>query len=272
MPRVLVLVATVLLASCGGGSDDDTAPTTVPETTAVIEVTTVPPTTAPVPETTVARGNPRTATTQVTTMGPGNARLVGTVTGPEGPVTGAVVRVERFVGDAVATADVRSEGGNWSLDSILGGSYRVTVYRPPDLAQGAAEVFFLGADETKSLTTTLARLGQDSITATITPNPPLVGQPAVLTVRFGGGGVDPQGRVVVTPRPGVQVQLNIGSGIGIESQVVVFTDGGGNASWQVRCLMPGQFPASILVGNASSALILPACTAGPPPEPPGTTP
>jgi hypothetical protein len=270
----LVLVA-VLAASCSGGSGDDKTAepgSTTPETTAVIEVTTAPaPTEAP--ETTV-KGTPRTATTQVTTLGPGNARIVGTVNGPEGPITGAVIKVERFVGSAVATADLRSQAGTWSLDSILGGSYRVTIYRPPDLAQGTAEVFFLAADETKTLTTNLVRFGDASVTASIDPNPPVIGQPAVLVVRFGSGGVGPDGSVVVTPRPGVKVQLNVGPGIFLETLPNVVSDGAGAASWQLRCTSTGVFPATILVGNASSALVLPACVPPPAvaPAPPTSAP
>jgi len=264
MRRILALVlAAMLVTACSGGSDDKSSPTTSPspDTTGVIDVTTAPPTTA-TPETTI-RGTPRTVTTLTTTMGPGTARIVGTVNGPEGPITGAVVKVERFVGSAVATADVRTQGGNWSLDSILGGSYRVTIFRPPDLAQGAAEVFFLAADETKTLATTLVRFGADGITASVDPNPPLVGIPAVLIVRFGAGGVDGEGRVITAPRPGVRVQLSVGPGLSLESLAITSSDGSGAASWQIRCLITGVIPASILVGNASSALVLPACTAAP---------
>lgn len=257
---VLLVVAGLLAASCSGGSDDETAAATT--TTAVIEVTTAPPTSETVPETTVPRGAPRTTTTQPTAMGPGSARIVGTVNGPEGPVTGAIVKVERFVGSEVATADLQTQGGSWSVDSILGGSYRVTIFRPPDLAQASAEVFFLAADETKTITTNLTRFGENTITATIEPNPPLLGQPAVLVVRFGTGGVDAEGRVVTTPQPGVRVQLNVGPGVALETLALVTSDGSGSASWQIRCIIPGQFTAAIIVGNASSALILPPCTAG----------
>ena len=165
---LLLLVAALVATSCGGGGgkDKDPAPTTT-STTAVIEVTTAPPTTEAVPDTTVPRGSPRTVTSLATEMGPGTARIVGAVNGPEGPVTGALVKVERFVGSAVATVQVQSQAGTWSVDSILGGSYRVTIFRPPDLAQSQPEVFFLAADETKSLTTTLVRLGTNSITASI---------------------------------------------------------------------------------------------------------
>ncbi|MEA2715721.1 MAG: hypothetical protein QOI99_38 [Actinomycetota bacterium] len=269
MRRVVPLVAVLLLAtSCHGKSADKAA--TGPTTTATVVVdTTAPPATEPVPETTIARGTPRPATTAVpTAMGPGTARITGTVSGPEGPVTGAVVKVERFVGSEVATADVRTQGGSWSLDSILGGSYRVTIYRPPDLAQATAEVFFLGADETKNLTTNLVRYGENATTATIDPNPPLVGLPSVLVVRFGGGGVDAEGRVVVTPRSGIRVQLSLGPGVGLETAAAVVSDGSGAASWQVRCLVPGPFTATILVANTSSALVVPPCTPAPAAPPP----
>lgn len=272
---LLPLLAAVLATACGGGDGEEPEPTSTsaPDTTAVIEVTTVPPTTEPPPETTVFRGTPRTVTTQSTAIGPGTARIVGVVNGPEGPVTGAIVRVERFVGSAVADVEIQSEGGTWSLESVLGGSYRVTIYRPPDLAQVAPDVFFLAADETKTLTTTLIRLGTNSVTAEIQPNPPLIGVPAVLTVRFGSGGVDADGRVIVTPRPGVRVQLNLSSNITLQSSAIVVSGGDGSASWQVVCLQPGVFPASILVGNASSALSLPPCTAASQPaaEAPATT-
>ncbi len=274
MRKVLALLMVALLApACSGGGDDEPEATTtvVPDTT-VIEVTTVPPTTEAPPETTIARGSPRTVTSLATTIGPGTARIGGTVTGPEGPVTGAIVRVERFVGSEVAQVQTQSQGGAWAVDSILGGSYRVTIFRPPDLAQTAPDVFFLAADEAKTLTTTLIRLGSDTITAEMEPNPPLVGVPAILTVRFGSGGVDADGRVVVTPRPGVRVQLNLTSSISLQSATITVSDGNGAAAWQVVCLQPGQFPASILVGNASSSLLLPPCTiAPPPPAAPATT-
>jgi hypothetical protein len=267
---VILVVAALVATACGGGSDDnddDPSPTSVPPTTAPIEVTTAPPTTEAAPETTVPRGTPRTNTTALSTeMGPGTARIVGTVNGPEGPVTGAVVKVERFVGPAVATVQVQSQAGAWSVDSILGGSYKVTIFRPPDLAQTAADVFFLAADETKTLTTTLVRMGTNSVTASIDPNPPLVGLPAVLTVRFGNGGVDANGGVTFLPRPGVRVQLSLSAGgMSNESSPLLVSDGTGAVAWQVRCLAPGQFPASIIIGNASQALVLPPCTAAPPP-------
>jgi len=272
--RVLPLVVAALVAtSCSGGSDDKTAPSsTSPETTAVVETTT-PPSTEAVPETTVAPGTPRPPTTvSATTMGPGTARIVGSVAGPEGAITGALVKVERFAGTTVATADIQTLGGSWSLDSILGGSYRVTIFRPPDLVQTLPEVFFLAADETKTLATTLIRVGESTITASISPSPPAVGQPFALVVRFASGGVGPTGQLLLTPRPGVPVQLNVGPGVGLESPQIVISDGVGAATWLLRCLTAGPLPLAILVSNASSTLTVPACVASPVSAPPTSVP
>ncbi len=262
--RVLLAVVVALVAASCGGSGDDTTPTTPPTTaaptTTVSPASTLPPVTAP-------PGVPRTATTQITEMGPGEATLSGVVNGPEGPVTGATVKIERFIGDKVATQTVQTVAGAWTLPSILGGSYRVDVFRPPDLAQAAPDAFFLGATEVKQLSTTLVRYGTTGVTATIDPNPPLVGQTATLTVHYGGGGVDAAGNVVTAGQPGVRVQISPGPGLSVETAPVVFTDGNGAATWVVRCLQPGPVPVNLLTSTTSSAVSLPPCTAPTPGAP-----
>ncbi|MEA2703027.1 MAG: hypothetical protein QOJ69_2287 [Actinomycetota bacterium] len=262
--RVLLAVVVALVAVSCGGSGDKTPPTTTPTTaaptTTVAPASTLPPVTAP-------PGVPRTATTQITEMGPGEATLSGVVNGPEGPVTGATVKIERFVGTKVATQTVLTAAGVWTLPSILGGSYRVAVFRPPDLAQPAPDAFFLGAAETKQLTTTLVRYGSTGVTATIDPNPPLVGLPATLTVHYGGGAVDATGHVVASGQAGVRVQISPGPGLSVETAPVAFTDGTGAVSWVVRCLQPGPVPVNLLTATTSSAVSLPPCTVPPPGAP-----
>jgi hypothetical protein len=258
--RILLAVVVALGAVSCGGSGDKPPPTTVPPTivtTTVAPASTLPPVTAP-------PGVPRTATTLNTEMGPGAAILSGMVIGPEGPVPGATVRIERFVGDKVATQTVQTSAGAWSLPSILGGSYRVEAFRPPDLAQPAPDVFFLGGAENKQLNTTLVRYGSTGVTATIDPNPPLVGLPATLTVRYGGGTVDPAtGRVIPSGRAGVQVQIVTGPNFSVESAPVAITDGSGEVSWIVRCLQPGPVPVNLVTGATASTVSLPPCTIPP---------
>lgn len=259
--RVVVLLAAVVFAisGCSGSKSPDSAkPTTVP----VAVETTLAPVTTVRTEVTIG-GAPRTDTTIPTNLGPGQARITGTVTGPEGPVNGAVVRVERFAGQSKASVEVNSANGAWSVDSILGGAYRVQAFRTPDLAQGQAQSFFLGATETKDVALTLLRYGDNTLTATVDPNPPLVGVSTLLTVTSADAAVDARGQLSRVGRSGVRMQLVVSSSLLIESQSAVVTDATGTASWRFRCLAPGTFSVSLVISGAGSTLSLPPCAVGP---------
>ena len=258
--RSLVLFALVALvtAGCTGGDDADTAaPTTVAPTTTVAS------TTSTVRSTTTTTGVPRTTTTTIVTLGPGDATIGGTVSGPAGPVDGATVRVERLVGRSVATADVTtSAGGLWQMASILGGSYRVRAFKPPDLAQSPVEAFFLAATERKTIDFKLPAAGGEKITAVVNPNPPRVDQPATITITVGIGRVDDQGRPAITPRPGVPLTRAGGPGVVVESTPAVVTDGSGSASWRFRCTAEGANTVALTVGTGVTNVRFDGC--GPP--------
>ena len=269
MRRSALLLALVALvaAGCTGSGEPDTAAAPV----TVAETTTVPPTTTSttVPATTTTTGPPRTTTTTLVTIGPGDATIGGTVTGPAGPVDGATVRVERLVGRSVATTDVTtSAGGLWQLASILGGSYRVRAFKPPDLGQSGVESFFLGATERKTIDFQLPAAGGERITAVVNPSPPRLDQPATVTITIGIGRVDDQGRPVITPRPGVPLTLTAGPGIVVESTPVVATDANGSASWRIRCTILGANTVALTVGTGVTQVRFDGC--GPPVAPPTT--
>lgn len=263
---MLLLVALVAVAC--STPKPAAAPVTVPPTE---EPTTAPPsTTTPTTgkPTTTTSTIPRTTVTTALTVGPGNAFLSGTVRGPLGPVDGATVHVERLVGKAVATAEVvTSGGGGWQLSSVLGGSYRVRAFKPPDLAQSDVQTFFLAANERKVLDFSLTATGGDRITAVISPTPPRVDQIGTLTVTVGIARVDDQGRPALTPRPNVLLTLNPGSGYALESAAQVLTDGNGAGSWRVRCVIEGANAIAMTVGTGLTTINLPACgsAALPPP-------
>lgn len=269
---VLGLVLGASLTACGG-SEDRPAPVTTPTSAPASSTTTAPAVEVPV---TMAPGPPRSTTTVPLSLGPGEAALSGTVTGPEGAVNGAVVRVERLVSNRGAVADLRTdESGSWSLTSVLGGPYRVTAFKAPDLGSLEPQLFFLGSGERRSLTLALARVGENTITARVEPNPPRTGAPATFSVRLGTGRVDGDGAIVVEPTPAARLQL-VSEGLAIESPVQL-TDSAGRVSWLVRCLGTGSFPVALLVGNGISsgtglsAVPFPACEEGPPapaPSPP----
>lgn len=223
-----------------------------------------PTSTVPVTTSSTAAPQPRTVTTLSAALGPGGARLVGVVVGPEGPVPGATVRVERFLGDVGTLATVMTDAtGQWSLGEINGGRYRVRAWRPPDLAALEATVFFLAATETKNIGLTMARHGTDDIEVKITPDPPVAGQPATLQVTLSGGTVDAEGVLRAVARPNVSVQLAPGPGLVVESPSAVVTDPGGNAAFSVRCTQAGAQPAaSAVIAGVSRGLPLPVCAPG----------
>lgn len=258
MRRPAAAVLLLVAAACSGGSDRAT-PTTLPPVTeaptTLAPTTTV--TTVPIP-----RGAPRPTTTVAkVALTPGGATINGTVNGPAGPVEGATVKIERLVGKEVAATEIRSTGGSYSLASVLGGAYRIRAWRAPDLAQNGTEVFFLAANEVKRLDLVLVQYGAGGVIATVEPDPPKVDQPAVLTVKLGGGRVDDQGRVTTTPRGSVPVTLAVGGGLVLESPPQLITDPTGIGAWRLRCTAPGTFPVTLTIGTVATPLGVPPCVA-----------
>jgi hypothetical protein len=263
-PVLLVLALALVAVGCSDSGPAAAPPTTEAETT----TTTLPPTTSTTARpTTTSSTVPRTTTTTTVTLGPGDASLVGTVSGPAGPVDGAVVRIERLVGRAVATADVTTSGGGaWQLTSILGGSYRVRAFKTPDLAPSQVETFFLAANERRNLDFKLAAAGGERITAVVSPDPPRVDQPATVTITIGIGSVDAQGRSVLTPRPGLTLVLAERQAVSLLSPQNAVTDAGGAATWQFRCTMEGPAGFVLTIGTGATPVSIPNCA------PPGATP
>lgn len=268
MRRTVLLLTTLAVLAVACTSNKQAA---APPTTPVTE--TLPPSTTSttVKPTTTSSTVPRTTTTVALSLGPGDAFLGGTVSGPQGPVDGATVHIERLVGKSVATQDVTTTGGgSWQLPAILGGAYRVRAFKSPDLAQSDVQVFFLAATDHKTVDFKLAGAGGDRITAVINPNPARVGQPATLTITIGTGRVDDQGRPSVTPRPGVVVSLSGNQGYAVDSVPQRVTDGNGAAAWSVHCVVEGATSLSLTVGSGVTSVNLPPCGPAPAAAPPTT--
>ena len=257
---MLVAVAvTVLAGACRGSGSESADPSS---TTVPLASDTSPSTTGATTTLVTLPPKPRTTTTVSSALGPGAARLTGTVNAPEGPVPGATVRVERLFGDAIAATTVMTDAaGQWVVDGVNGGRYRLRAWRPPDLAALEPTLLFLGATEKKNVTMPVARYGNDSALVTTTPNPPVRDQPATLVVTVSNGVVDGEGILHASPRPGVPIQLVPGTGLALESPDVVVTDAAGNAGFAVRCTQPGAVPgAAAVIGGTSRTLALPACS------------
>jgi hypothetical protein len=173
--------------------------------------------------------------------------------------------VERLVGKDTATVNVTTAGGSWRLDAVLGGSYRVRAFKPPDLAQAQPEVFFLAANDTKNVDLKMDRYDGERITAVVQPDPPVVGQAALVTVQIGVARVDDQGRPSVAPRSGVRMKVTVGQTLILESAAESVTGADGSAGFTVRCVSAGTGSMSLTLPTGVTSVPLPACATAPAP-------
>jgi len=249
-------VALVVASACTGGSSPARVEKAETTTTAAA------PTTVPAPTTTVA-ASPRTLVTLPSELGPGPAHVAGTVTGPEGVVPGATVRVERLLDDTAVAATTVQAGadGRWAVDSVNGGRYRLRAWRPPDLAQVTPVVAFVTVDDSKPVDLPVLRYaGGANAVANVVPSPPVVGKPAVLVVTAASGDVDSEGVVHAGARPGVPVTLVVSANVVITTANPQATDGSGNAGFGILCNQPGPIIATVTVGTTPQPVQVPACS------------
>ena len=253
-----VLALVLIAAACGGDSDEDA---TAPTTTQVVETTMEATTTSSGPVTTVTTmpGRPRQTTTIPTDLGPGSARITGSVVGPQGLVTGAKVRVERLVGDDVASIDLVAADGRFTLPSVRGGNYRVRAWKAPELALTTPEVFFLAADEAKTVDLRLTRVTDVSVRIDLDVErlPPT--DPFTVTVQVYSGAVSEQGTVQGVSRPGLPVQVAVAAGLSLTGPDRATTDASGRASFRMRCTAPGPVAADAVIDGTRMSLGLPNC-------------
>lgn len=264
--RILVslLVVAAATAACAKTREDALPPVvrTVPTTsTTLIDYSTV--------ALAAVQSNPTTTVNQ----GPGRARLSGTVVGPDGPVPGAVVRVERLQDDAVVfKGDILTDAdGKWRTGRLVGGRWRARAWRAPDLADVRPDTVYLEASQAKSLQLTLDRFGAPAVTASVAPDPPIVGAQANIALAVTTASVDAEGVVHSAPLPSFWVKL-IGPTLAISGADSAPSGADGRVTFLVTCTAPGPSGvAAMLQSGASQPLTMPACTEPPPPpQPPGT--
>jgi hypothetical protein len=205
-------------------------------------------------------------------MSGGTARLHGQLTGPDGPVNGATVRIERFVEDRVGRMDVTSGGdGTFEATGLPGGRYRVRAWLRPSLTVTHPAVVFLSAangDETVDLA--LERRANSAMSGTAGVRGWQVGQTAGVAVLVTQEYVDNDGIARSGGVPGVAIVLAASGPVQIAGEAQVVTGADGYARFTVACVAPGQPGLSASSGGYSRQIPLPYCAA--PPPPPTTTP
>ena len=263
-PLVLAAVA-LLLGGCAGGVDS----LSVPSPTGTTVPVPAPPDSLPaglagVTEWPVAG----VTTTTAPRIGPGSASLNGSVTGPNGPVAGATVQVDRFVGNQFASARTTTAAdGTWSFRNILGGDYRVRAWQAPDLDMQAPQTVFLAATQPQSVSLQLTSYQGQQVQVAINPANPVLHQPANLVIQVTNPSVSPDGILTAPPVAGTPVTLVNGPGWQVDNGNPLPTNASGQTTFVVECTVAGSDPLSAQVGtNPPVSLQMPACS-----PPPSTT-
>lgn len=269
-PAALAAAGALLLAGCGVDSFHFATPpdTTLPAST----TTTAPPDFTGALEATVPGSS--SSGPAVTIQG-GKASLSGTVAGPSGPVGGASVEVERFVGDRSAGLRVTSApNGAWAVPGIHGGRYRVRAWQTPTLALADPQVFFLGGTESRQVPLDLAPYNAQEVSTAANPLTAPVGEGINVAVSVQTQTVDSDGYVSYQPSPNVPVQLSSSGPVQVAA-TPLSTDGQGLATFTLACLGDGgvSATASTPTGTSQAAPGLSCYTlSAPPPTVPSPAP
>lgn len=213
---------------------------------------------------------PGRTTTTLTEVG--DAVLSGIVEGPQGRVAGAVVRVERLVGDAVQLREARTgQDGTFVLEGVPGGRLRVRAFAPPSLTMLEPDIFFLADGDQRDLRLAVREHAGLVVLSDVTPRAPTAGSNVSLAVRVLRRVVDEQGIARTEPIPGVPLQLSASGWVFLNGQAS--TGGDGVAVFTFRCEQATSVSASVSLSDGgqdrSYPLDVPSC--GPRPTTTTTT-
>lgn len=204
--HVATLVGTaiaVLLAACGAPDSGLLPPPSSTSSTSAA------PTTVPVDRSLIALDPLPGEVTTTVPLESGRSTIRGRVLAPEGDAAGALVRVDRLVGDAVQRRNVPAgPGGEFVLPNVPGGRYRVRAFLAPRLAMMNSEIFFLEDGGTKEIDLRTELF--EGLTAKGSTNPaaPIVGQGVNLAIRVAQRSVDGEGVGREVPLPGIPVRVS----------------------------------------------------------------
>lgn len=214
-------------------------------------------------------------------FGAGSVTLAGRVLGPDGPVPGASVRIERIVGNSTAERTVFTDKqGRFTLRDVPGGRLRLRAWKVPNMAMARNVVVF--ASGTTTVVLKAERFTATDVRWAAAPSLPIEGQAVNLVVQVSRRRVDDSGVIGFEQITGLAVRLIPLGSLQPDGAAERLTDDSGRASFPMRCNAAG--PAQIraqLASGEDATLDLPAClplpttTLAPPPpstEPPTVAP
>lgn len=202
----------------------------------------------------------------------GELVMNGTVRGPDGPVAGATVLLERFVGQSSGSLEVRTDGdGEWIAIDVYGGRYRFRAWRTPDLAMAASELRFVAADAEVDLGLTVARYDGADVTGDVDDADPEVGATATVTALATRRQVDGRGIITTSPASGRDATVTAFGPWRLNGSPRAVIDAVGRVSWTFTCEAAGSVSARIVAlgteTTVSATCVVPVVLE-PPVEPP----
>ena len=245
-----LLTAGLALCGCAAGAVDALP---APPTTEVAAATT----TLPEPPSIPLESIGGTTTTTGPAVAPGNSVLQGAVTGPTGPVPGATVRIERVADSgAAAYIDMGTRAdGTWTAPGVRGGAYRVRAWRAPDLAMAGPVTLFVGAGQTGTVQLQLQQFTGVQVSASMAPNPAVIGSAAQLVVQVTHRSVSASdGTVSSQAQPGAGVELQGSADWTVVGSNPAVTDARGQVTWQLECQSAAAGSLDVLIGGTTYPL------------------
>jgi hypothetical protein len=245
--RVGIALAAALLGAaavgCSSGAPDASPP---PDTTRHLPPLRTP---QPLPDTRGVSLTPvgGTRPTFPVAVHGGDLVMGGVVNGPNGPVAGATVRLERFVGSSSASLDVRTNGdGRWVAIDVFGGRYRIRAWHAPNLAMASSDLHFLAADAEVDLALSVDRYDGSDVTGGVDDGDPEVGASAVVTALVTDQRVDADGIITTAPAAGRDARI---TGFGpwtLAGEPTATVDDAGRVSWTFTCTATGSVSARVV--------------------------
>ena len=186
----------------------------------------------------------------------GTASISGIVKGPEGPVAGAKVRIERFVGTLSASKVVTADAeGRYTLTNVQLGRVRVRAWRSPDLAMTSSDVLFAVAKTTHDLA--VDSYDRTEVQWAIAPQIPYSGSKVNLVVQLSTRVVDDEGQITIVPLSGVGVSVYPTGRLVPLAVGEKLTNAEGRAVFTLRCESAGDGGLDVRLATGGQAVVTP---------------
>lgn len=200
----------------------------------------------------------------------GAASVSGVALGPDGPVGGATVLLERFVGDRSGSITVTADGaGRFRATGLLGGRFRIRAWRAPSLTATEAVTTFLAVDGQAEVVLQLERFERRQLQASLDVGGLSVGDRARVRALLTREAVDDAGIVVGAPVAGEPVRLTAAAGFAVVGANPVTTGADGFAVFVVECVSVGTHQLTVAATELTATVAVPFC--GPRPSTTTTT-